>query len=150
MKFIGDPYDLLGTLGPPTAFQPQVSGQGYKHYVFETSPVAHAIGPDGSHHQMIEVHSEDAHLPVERALLGYIRDVGYDAREFDLPEQVHWDRTSEQFGFPDTRPASLAQPVRQLPRDEGSFLPSAHGPEMGVAGRIRDASESELPRKGRF
>jgi hypothetical protein len=149
MRFFGDINDFLGTLGPPTAFQPQWAGVGYKSYLFESSPVGHVITPDGQRHQLINVHPEDAHLPVERALLGYIRETGYNPYQFDIPEhQTYWDSLSEQFGFPDSRPASLAD--QPLPADT---LPQASGdlnPATGRFPRLRDASEASLPRKRGF
>lgn len=129
MKFIGEPWELLPNLGPPTAFQPQWTGKGYKHYVFQSSPVSHVIAPDGRQHQMINVRPEDAHLPVERGLLGYIKDTGYNPAQFDIPDhQTAWDALSEQFGFPDTRPASMA---RSLPTDASRFSTGDINPVTG-------------------
>lgn len=112
MFYFGDPDDFLGTLGPPTRFQPQWAGRGYKHYVFDSSPVGHVISPDLMHHQMINVHPEAARLPVEAELLNYIRETGENPHQFRLPEhQSAWDQLSEVFGFPDTRPGSVAMPL---------------------------------------
>jgi len=116
MDYFGEPFDILGTLGPPTRFQPQWTGKGFQHFVFDSSPVGHIISPDLSHHQVINVHPENRDLPVERELLGYIKETGYNPAEFRLPEhQTGWDQLSEVFGFPDTRPSTGG--IR-LPHDE--------------------------------
>lgn len=147
MQFFGNIHDFLGSLGPPTAPQPEWTGLGYKSYVFTHSPVIHTIAPDGRHHQNIEVDPHDADLPVERALLGYIKDAGYNPYQFDIPEhQTHWDYLSEQFGFPDSRPGSTGQP---LPADVRQQASGDLNPATGRWPRIRDASESSLPRKPR-
>lgn len=144
MNYIGDPANFLGTVGPPTRIQPEWEGVGYKHLVYDTSPVGHIIAPDGLHHQMINIHAEKAHLPLEGALLDYIGNTGYNPQQFQIPEHLNeWYQQSEQFGFPDSRPGSVAmvQPREARPSD---YIETATGVYP-----IRDATEASLPRKPR-
>lgn len=149
MNFFGEPFDLMGTVGPPTAYQPEWSGVGFKHYVFKSSPVTHVIAPDNAHHQYIDIDPEDDHLPVEREIMGLIQETGYNPRQFNLPEHLtHWDYVGEQFGYPDTRVGSNAQPVARKPRSQAAQARTFNQmPARPPQGRIRDASEASLPYK---
>lgn len=129
-RFNQEPYAFLNDLGPPTRFQPERAGQGYTHLVYSSSPVTHVTAPDGVQHQMIQVHPEEAHLPVEHSLLRYMRDAGENPATFHLPDSaMHWDAMSEQYGFPDSRPASTGQ---ALP---GDYTQKASGDINPVTGR---------------
>jgi hypothetical protein len=142
--YIGDPTDFLGTLGPPTRFQPEWEGVGYKRFMFDTSPVGHVVDTEGNHYQQINLHAESIHLPVEGALLDYVVDTGYNPRQFAFPEhQSDWDYIGEQFGFPDSRPGLFSS---NLPHDT---VRQSSGDVNPMTGRfpVRDASEASLPRK---
>ena len=146
MRFFGNPADPFISYGPPTRFQPQWSGQGYKHQVFDSALVAHVIAPDGVQHQMISVYPEHAHLPVEHALLDYFASTGGNPAEFALPEhQSAWDYIGQQFGIPDSRPGSLAV----LPRQQQAFGFNPFDLGMGVPGAVRNPDEASMPRRGR-
>jgi hypothetical protein len=133
MRFNQDPYQFLGAgFGPPTRPTPERAGQGDTRFVFHSSPVTHVITGDGQQHQMIQVHPEEAHKPVEHALLRYMRDAGENPATFHLPlSQMHWDQMSEQFGYPDSRPATTSG-APTLPNDD---LAAASGDLNPVTGR---------------
>ena len=81
-----NPYDYFGSYGPPTIYSPEWTGQGYKHYVFDDSPVAHVRCPDGQMHQFLNIHPHEAHLPVESELMEYVDQTGYNPAEMTMPD----------------------------------------------------------------
>jgi hypothetical protein len=133
MRFNQDPYQFLGAgFGPPTRPTPERAGQGDTRFVFHSSPVTHTVTGDGGQFQAIQVHPEEAHKPVEHALLRYMRDAGENPATFHLPlSEMHWDARSEQFGFPDSRPATTSR-ASSLPHDD---LGAASGDLNPVTGR---------------
>lgn len=149
MQFFNDvPWTLFDTIGPPTKAQPQWSGRGYKRFVFNSNPVQHVVDHDGSHSQMIQVHAEEAHLPVEHELNSYMKETGYNASAFFLPAgQTHTDNYgTAQYDNPDSRPGSdaiLPPPPGRAKAALQSVNP-ARGPNP-PSHPVRDPSESTLP-----